>query len=302
MQSSLNDIIRLLSSDTTANSSNTSRPTPVASGIEGNGSAATTASLGQTDPRVIMSPSPRGPHRYSGVTTSPLVTVRHVTFANPDGSNDLSSSPNRYPAGDPLRDLGDQKQIPGSDRHHDGLASSRVLQAWQQNLYTSLPPSRAGSEGPGDVLALEEMANPLGVMSNMAGLVEAAVQRGKGQESEAVPARGSKRPATGDRHCSGEDAALGPAMAKRPRKSSPAKLAASVGHARNKNDGAPVFVDPVSAGAISEDEGRDLLAMYVSTFLDGRVDVSQLLFGLLGFRELLRPARGRLALVSRESC
>ncbi|WVN85319.1 uncharacterized protein L203_100464 [Cryptococcus depauperatus CBS 7841] len=49
--------------------------------------------------------------------------------------------------------------------------------------HMSLPPSRAGSVGPPDIFGPEEIINPLGEMSNMAGLVEAAVERAREEQA-----------------------------------------------------------------------------------------------------------------------
>ena len=125
----------------------------------------------------------------------------------------------------------------------------------------SLPPSRLGSPGADqDILAPEEITNPLGALSNMAGLVEAAVERAREEGTplkrpmEAVPDMPYKK-ARFD-----HDEPLGPTITETQ------NLAPSGSRkGKGKRTHIHAYPDAVSEGYISEDEGKELLQMSVNS-------------------------------------
>jgi hypothetical protein len=126
----------------------------------------------------------------------------------------------------------------------------------------SLPPSRGGSEEPEDVLAIKEISNPLGVMSNMAGLVEEAAQRSKASPKDPKLGEGPGAQYEDAVRLSPEQ----PRATKRARLASPPvtgtqddwhlKDSSSNNRIGRKIQG---DVDPVAAGLITEQEGRELM-------------------------------------------
>jgi hypothetical protein len=134
----------------------------------------------------------------------------------------------------------------------------------------SLPPSRGGSEEPEDVLAIKEISNPLGVMSNMAGLVEEAAQRSKASPKDAKLGEGPGAHYEDAVHLSPEQ----PRAPKRARLASPPVTAIQdAWHLKessgNVSAGRKIQgdVDPVAAGLITEQEGRELMRVYVLPYL-----------------------------------
>ncbi|KAL7423972.1 hypothetical protein Q5752_001557 [Cryptotrichosporon argae] len=141
----------------------------------------------------------------------------------------------------------------------DSLARDKV------EHHRSLPPSPRGGSEDHDVLAIKEIDNPLGVMSSMAELVEAAVQRARDEVGNGGTGNGGKRPPVDD----------GPSVVKRARKS------VSTG-AENKPDvqlfairqaKREAWIDAIDAGVITEAQGREFLEI----FLSGSVQIAGLL-------------------------
>lgn len=144
--------------------------------------------------------------------------------------------------------------------------SNQWQQASKQNLHMSLPPSRGGSVTPDDLLAPEEIINPLGAMTNMAGLVEAAVARARNEQ--ATPSAHAGASAEGQ---VGEDGG----SAKRRRDSPTVPHGPFVVEAQNlppqstkekikkagKKRHMHAYPDAVEEGFVSEQEGKDLMAM-----------------------------------------
>jgi hypothetical protein len=130
----------------------------------------------------------------------------------------------------------------------------------------SLPPSRGGSVTPDDLLAPEEIINPLGAMTNMAGLVEAAVARARNEQATPSAHAG----ASGEGQV-GEDGG----SAKRRRDSPTVPHGPFVVEAQNlppqstkekikkagKKRHMHAYPDAVEEGFVSEQEGKDLMAM-----------------------------------------
>ena len=119
----------------------------------------------------------------------------------------------------------------------------------------SIPPSRLGSPGADeDILGPEEITNPLGALDNMAGLVEAAVERAREEQSplkrpsESKDERPVKKTRFSPEHPSGPiitEAQNLPPTRKR----------------RSKRTHIHAYPDAVSEGYVSEAEGRELMAM-----------------------------------------
>lgn len=113
----------------------------------------------------------------------------------------------------------------------------QVLHSSHPNqAYMSLPPSRAVSESPDDILAPEEIINPLGALSNMAGLVEAAVERAKEEQGSPVDLR------------------------QRPTQSGPS-ITENQGPKKRKRVHIHAYPDAVGEGLVSDSEGRELVKM-----------------------------------------
>ncbi|WVQ78323.1 hypothetical protein IAT38_000408 [Cryptococcus sp. DSM 104549] len=162
--------------------------------------------------------------------------------------------------------------------------------------HMSLPPSRAGSVGPPDIFGPEEIINPLGEMSNMAGLVEAAVERAREEQAKknAAAADGGVAPSgSGDtphdpgmkRPATSMDMERGLSEGKKPAKRTKFE-AMGLGYRTAKGPTVmdvqnlppravvPGFVplptklhhhaypDAVSEGYVSEEEGRELMKVF----------------------------------------
>ncbi|WRT67181.1 uncharacterized protein IL334_004147 [Kwoniella shivajii] len=146
--------------------------------------------------------------------------------------------------------------------------------------HMSLPPSRAGSMGPEDILGPNEIINPLGEMSNMAGLVEAAVKRAREEQANSTSTNGGtpiKRSASEmERSSSGnEDSKTGPKRARHvathPVASGPViyenqnlpPLPVGPGFkAGPKRQHVHAFSDAVAEGLVSEEEGKEMINIY----------------------------------------
>lgn len=138
-----------------------------------------------------------------------------------------------------------------------------------QNLLAneiSLPPSRAGSVGAEDILGPDHITNPLGAMSNMAGLVEAAVARARDDAAE-----GSKENNSSKRGADHSESA-GPVKKTRfspTEPSGPTVLetqqlpwkGTGKGKGKAKRKHIHAYPDAVAEGLVSEEEGRELIAL-----------------------------------------
>ena len=115
---------------------------------------------------------------------------------------------------------------------------------------TSLPPSRAISEGPEGLMDSDDISRPLEAMSNMAGLVEAAMERSKEEKPDA---RRPKRARFASPPPSGPTVVEHPLSPLHSSKRQPDRQVIHI-HA---------YPDAVALGLVSEDEGRSLMQMYV---------------------------------------
>lgn len=240
MQQSLNDIVRLLSAGAAGGSA----------GLGGGGG-------GGAGP--ISNPTPTPPHTFSYEEERRDAPPRTDHFAVGNGHRSILQS-------DPEPDTG-----LGGSRNNDRLGI-QPGRRWQHDwpdtraqppvTYMSLPPSRGGSEEPEDVLAIKEISNPLGVMSNMAGLVEEAAQRSKASPKDPKLGEGPGAQYEDAVRLSPEQ----PRATKRARLASPPvtgtqddwhlKDSSSNNRIGRKIQG---DVDPVAAGLITEQEGRELM-------------------------------------------
>ncbi|WVF72211.1 hypothetical protein IAT40_007023 [Kwoniella sp. CBS 6097] len=150
-----------------------------------------------------------------------------------------------------------------------------------QTQHMSLPPSRAGSVGPEDILGPEEIINPLGQMSNMAGLVEAAVERAREEQAKASSQNGAsplKRSGKDLEKITTLEESVKPAKKARFTSPQPPATGQIVYENQNLPPRAIVpgfkptpmkphihdFPDAVTEGFVSEAEGRDLMNVFYS--------------------------------------
>jgi hypothetical protein len=133
----------------------------------------------------------------------------------------------------------------------------------------SLPPSRAGSEDRDDILGPDDIVAPLGAMSNMAGLVEAAVERAREEKArgDATASTPGKRDADEERGGIQKKARVsfsseGPAVVEA--QGLPQTLAPAKPKSRVKKTHVHAYPDVVELGIVTEDEGRELMSIYYS--------------------------------------
>ena len=124
----------------------------------------------------------------------------------------------------------------------------------------SVPESRLGSPGADqDLLAPEEITNPLGALSNMAGLVEAAVERAREEQSSPAkrPADASDagRPFKKTRFSPEEPS--GPVIVEEAQ----SVLTSGPKRRRVKRTHIHAYPDAVAEGYLSEQEGRELVQL-----------------------------------------
>lgn len=137
----------------------------------------------------------------------------------------------------------------------------------QQMVDISLPPSRAGSVGAEDILGPDQITNPLGAMSNMAGLVEAAVKRAKDESGESSTDNGNGKRPGGERETDGpvKKTRFSPTEPSGPTvvetQQLPWKGSNSKAKSRLKRKHIHAYPDAVAEGLVSEEEGREMLAL-----------------------------------------
>jgi hypothetical protein len=144
---------------------------------------------------------------------------------------------------------------------------------------SSLPMSRVGSMGAEDLLGPEDIINPLGAMSNMAGLVEAAVERAREEQvrsTNTIGASSSKRatsdvppgnaPDEGDESRTSKKARFSPT--EKPHgpvimesQNLPPMSTAIKGRPKAKKAHIHAYPDAVAEGFLTEDEGKELMQM-----------------------------------------
>ena len=131
----------------------------------------------------------------------------------------------------------------------------------------SLPPSRAGSVGAEDILGPDHITNPLGAMSNMAGLVEAAVARARDDAAEGSAKEKSSSKRTGDQSDNSgptKKTRFSPTEPSGPTVLETQQLpwkGTSKGKGKAKRKHIHAYPDAVAEGLVSEEEGRELIAL-----------------------------------------
>jgi hypothetical protein len=153
------------------------------------------------------------------------------------------------------------------DRHFSGTGHrSSAVPGETEGFEISHSPSRRTSDDSEDVLALKEISNPLGVMSDMADLVEAEEQLGGVRVTGAIAGDGGPRsldvgsngpPAKRARIRGGSHAPI-PSVSHGISESAPG---GGIRRRSAKADGSARGQDPITTGLISEEEGRELMKM-----------------------------------------
>ncbi|ORX39923.1 hypothetical protein BD324DRAFT_615541 [Kockovaella imperatae] len=134
-----------------------------------------------------------------------------------------------------------------SARPSDSVPTPEQIIGVKRNPSPSLPPSRAMSVGPEDVLG-EGISRPLEAMSNMAGLVEAAMERAREEHVTTIQPSGK---------------------IKRARFASPEPRGPSIIEHASTGKSEPVihvhaYPDAVADGLVSEEEGREMMQIFFS--------------------------------------
>jgi hypothetical protein len=164
-----------------------------------------------------------------------------------------------------------------------------------QSNEMSLPPSRAGSVGAEDILGPDHITNPLGAMSNMAGLVEAAVARARDDAAEGASNNNnnsSKRGADqSDNAGPVKKTRFSPTEPSGPTVVETQQLpwkGTSKGKGKAKRKHIHAYPDAVAEGLVSEEEGKALIELYVLIDSSYTITDHQILCRIIQFRTLLR--------------
>lgn len=225
----------------------------------------------------VHSQNPADPFRpYTSNTRVQPIGMTHTT------QNSGSPAPSRFPAA--LEEASRRQNvsaIPSNNSGWQSPARPRNEGPKHPTRHMSLPPSRAGSMGPPDIFGPEEIINPLGEMSNMAGLVEAAVERAREEQAAQSKAPTPADPGSGKRGAT--DMERGPSLddnegsSKKARLASPPPSPPPLGPTVIETQNLPprailpglwpipkrlhqhAYPDVVTAGYVSEAEGRELM-------------------------------------------
>lgn len=233
----------------------------------GGATYATTPALSANTPRLATDPPGVHSHGVSPENAMP----QHRTASNATPAH-LSSHDRHSTAHPHMGGTADAARSVASPRH----ARATEGNLWVPNLSTvrdrdhenrgtdSLPPSRSGSEAPEDILGAEEIINPLGSMSKMAGLVEAAVERAREEEN-----RSDDDPSVASLKRSRSRENLG---SRKARRGSQRVIIEAQGLPQPVTDEGPKprtqkahihsLLDVVDEGMVSEEEARELMAIY----------------------------------------
>lgn len=166
----------------------------------------------------------------------------------------------------------DQSQMEGAFRRPALPVNNFAQQPTTQTVEISLPPSRAESVEAEDILGPEHITNPLGAMSSMAGLVEAAEERARDERGTGSTTgdKGSKRKGENEKgEASGvpiKKARFSPTEPSGPvvleTQHLPWKPGPSTkGKGKSKRKHIHAYPDAVAEGLVSEDEGREMMEM-----------------------------------------
>lgn len=206
------------------------------------------------------------------------------------------SDPDSWQGGHSRSPMSDSAAEVERDHHFSGAGHrSSAVQGGNEGFEISHSPSRRTSNDSEDVLALKEISNPLGVMSDMADLVEAEDQLGGVRATGAMASDGDPR--------SLDDASNGPPTKRaRLRGGSHVPIPSTIhgltqsapgggtGRSSARANGSARGQDPVTAGLISEEEGRELMKMYARCqrrpISDLVTDVTQILLRIRRLRQL----------------
>lgn len=257
IQNTLSDLVQTLRAGMSSGASNGSGHTP----DNGQGYAAMSA---------IQGASPRTFHPVAGLASQPRHSPHAPGVTPPNNLQTLlgkasqgtinpyasASSPYPQPTHRQERKPWQTFSTPGADSE----ASRRHM---------SLPPSRAESEDREDMLGPDDIVAPLGAMSNMAGLVEAAVERAREEKArvEVVASPAGKRDADEERGGILKKARVsfssdGPAVVEA--QGLPQTLAPAKPKSRVKKTHVHAYPDAVELGIVTEEEGRELMSIYYS--------------------------------------
>ncbi|ADV20422.1 Hypothetical protein CGB_B4500C [Cryptococcus gattii WM276] len=327
IQSTLSDLVTTLRAGISSGASNASGHTPAGvatttpdhappmggihipgtvSGLVLNSSVSPSVPSGTVDPAAHFRHPPvgtpatnyMGPPTSSGFihsqhSTDPFRPYTSNTRVQPIGlthtaQNSDTSAPPHFP--DAFEEASwqhDVSAIPSNNPRWRASAPHRNDGPKHPTRHMSLPPSRAGSMGPPDIFGPEEIINPLGEMSNMAGLVEAAVERAREEQAAQStgkaptpgdPGSGKRGAADMERDQSSDDKE---GLSKKtrfasPPPESPPPLGPTVIETQNLPPRAIVpglwpiprrlhqhaYPDVVTAGYVSEEEGKELMQIF----------------------------------------
>ena len=261
------------------------------------------------------------PSNLQGSSTLPLA---HETWQKAL----MNTAPAEYPAQIPpsmsnargdrsSEQMSTERASPVDFWNHSQQGSSSSRSAVQPQIVhligdgdPSLPPSRDASDVAEDMLGGDEIINPLGALSNMAELVEAAAERAREEQAR----RRGDEP-RGKRGASHEARQTSPATSKKARFQSPPQNGHAVqdsqrilspgGTIRNGisalKSHVHAFPDAISEEILTEEEGKELMRMCASSPKDGNGSLTAAdttMAPTTLFRAMIRnmtPGRGELA-------
>lgn len=249
IQNTLTELVQTLRAGSSA-ASNGSGRTP--------GNVSTTPDF-PAHSNLVASPSHHStPGPYSGNRPPPMASLHSLL------SRSSSDTINPYATSIPQSEQNFRRPAPPTDNAWQSLPPPGA-DPNAKGLHTSLPPSRAASEG-AEEFAPEDIINPLGAMSNMAGLVEAAVERAREEKELSTTGKRSSveedEPSNKRARWSFASSADGPAVVEAqplPQSISPAKSKRNL-----KRTHIHAYPDVIDAGLVPEAEARELLDIYYS--------------------------------------
>ncbi|CAK9787310.1 hypothetical protein CC85DRAFT_272355 [Cutaneotrichosporon oleaginosum] len=257
IQNTLSDLVQTLRAGMSSGASNGSGHTP----DYGQGYAPMSA---------IQGASPRTLHQLPGLASQPRHSPQAVGVTPPNNLQALlgrgsQGTINPYvSAGSPY-----PQPIHRQERKPWQAFSTPGADSEASRRHMSLPPSRAGSEDRDDMLGPDDIVAPLGAMSNMAGLVEAAVERAREEKARGDPGSSSAGKRDADEERGGVQkksrvsfSSDGPAVVEA--QGLPQTLAAAKPKSRVKKTHVHAYPDAVELGIVTEEEGRELMSIYYS--------------------------------------
>ncbi|BEJ14452.1 hypothetical protein CspHIS471_0402190 [Cutaneotrichosporon sp. HIS471] len=257
IQNTLSDLVQTLRAGMSSGASNGSGHTP----DYGQGYAAMSA---------IQGTSPRTFHPVPGLTSQPRHSSQPAGVTPP---NNLQSLLGRASQGtiNPYASASTSYSQPihRAERKPWQAFSTPGTDIEASRRHMSLPPSRAGSEDREDMLGPDDIVAPLGAMSSMAGLVEAAVERAREEKAhgEITAPTPGKRDAEEERGGIQKKSRMsfssdGPAVVEA--QGLPQTLAPAKPKSRVKKTHVHAYPDAVELGIVTEEEGRELMGIYYS--------------------------------------